>query len=33
MAATLMVLAPMLVIFLIAQRYIVGGLTQGALKG
>jgi multiple sugar transport system permease protein/sn-glycerol 3-phosphate transport system permease protein len=33
MAGTLMMLAPMLVIFLIAQRYIVGGLTQGALKG
>ncbi|MFI5729967.1 carbohydrate ABC transporter permease [Kribbella sp. NPDC051587] len=33
MAGTLLVLAPMLLIFLIAQRYIVGGLTQGALKG
>ena len=33
MAGTLLVLAPMLLIFLIAQRYIVGGITQGALKG
>ena len=33
MAGTLLVLAPMLIIFLIAQRYIVGGITQGALKG
>jgi multiple sugar transport system permease protein/sn-glycerol 3-phosphate transport system permease protein len=33
MAGTLLVLAPMLLIFLIAQRYIVGGITAGALKG
>lgn len=33
MAGTLLVLAPMLLIFLFAQRYIVGGITQGALKG
>ncbi|PSK99312.1 carbohydrate ABC transporter membrane protein 2 (CUT1 family) [Murinocardiopsis flavida] len=33
MAGTAMVLAPMLLIFLLAQRYIVGGLTQGAVKG
>ena len=33
MAGTLLVLAPMLLIFLVAQRYIVGGITAGALKG
>ncbi|MFC4564867.1 carbohydrate ABC transporter permease [Nocardiopsis mangrovi] len=33
MAGAVMVLAPMLLIFLIAQRHIVGGLTQGAVKG
>ncbi|MFC5236911.1 carbohydrate ABC transporter permease [Pseudonocardia zijingensis] len=33
MAGTLIVLAPMLVIFFVAQRWIVGGITAGAVKG
>jgi sn-glycerol 3-phosphate transport system permease protein len=33
MAGTLIVLAPMLLIFFVAQRYIVGGITAGAVKG
>lgn len=33
MAGTIFVIAPMLVIFLLAQRYIVGGITAGATKG
>jgi sn-glycerol 3-phosphate transport system permease protein len=33
MAATVFVVLPVLVVFFIAQRYIVAGLTQGAVKG
>lgn len=33
MAASAMTLAPMLVFFLIIQRRLVGGLTQGAVRG
>jgi len=33
MAGTLIVLLPMLVIFFVAQRWIVGGITAGAVKG
>lgn len=33
MAGTVVVLLPMLIIFLLAQRLIVGGLTHGAVKG
>lgn len=33
MAGTIFVVAPMLVIFLLAQRYIVEGITAGATKG
>ncbi|MGC5020315.1 carbohydrate ABC transporter permease [Micromonospora sp. DT47] len=33
MGATVFVVLPVLVVFLIAQRYIVAGLTQGAVKG
>jgi multiple sugar transport system permease protein/sn-glycerol 3-phosphate transport system permease protein len=33
MAGTLIVLVPMLVIFFVAQRWIVGGITAGAVKG
>ena len=33
MAATVFVVLPVLVVFLVAQRYIVAGLTQGAVKG
>lgn len=33
MAGTVIVLLPMLILFLVAQRFIVGGLTQGAVKG
>lgn len=33
MAATLLVSLPMLVLFFLAQRKIIGGLTSGALKG
>lgn len=33
MAGTVLVLLPMLILFLLAQRLIVGGLTQGAVKG
>lgn len=33
LAGTIIVLLPMLVIFFAAQRYIVSGLTQGAIKG
>ena len=31
--ATLVSIAPVLVIFLVAQRYLVTGLTAGATKG
>lgn len=33
MAGTVMVAVPVLVLFFIAQRYLVAGLTQGAVKG
>lgn len=33
MAATVFVVLPVLAVFFIAQRYIVAGLTQGAVKG
>ena len=33
MAGTMIVLVPMLVIFFVAQRWIVGGITAGAVKG
>jgi sn-glycerol 3-phosphate transport system permease protein len=33
MAATVFVVLPVLIVFFIAQRYIVAGLTQGAVKG
>ncbi len=33
MAGTVMVALPMLILFLIAQRHIVAGLTRGAVKG
>ncbi|BCJ32630.1 glycerol-3-phosphate ABC transporter permease [Actinocatenispora thailandica] len=33
MAGTVMVAAPMLVVFLLAQRYIVAGFSGGAIKG
>ncbi|GAA5135208.1 carbohydrate ABC transporter permease [Pseudonocardia adelaidensis] len=33
MAGTALVLAPMLLIFFVAQRWIVGGITAGAVKG
>lgn len=33
MAATMFVVAPVLVLFFLAQRHIVAGLTQGAVKG
>ncbi|HEY9409597.1 MAG TPA: carbohydrate ABC transporter permease [Jiangellaceae bacterium] len=33
MAGTVMVLLPMLILFFLAQRFIVSGLTQGAVKG
>jgi ABC-type glycerol-3-phosphate transport system permease component len=32
-AAVLIMTAPMLLIFLLMQRYIISGLTQGAVKG
>jgi raffinose/stachyose/melibiose transport system permease protein len=32
-AAVLIMTAPMVIIFLVLQRYIVSGLTQGAVKG
>ena len=32
-AAVLIMTLPMVIIFLVLQRYIVGGLTQGAVKG
>jgi multiple sugar transport system permease protein/sn-glycerol 3-phosphate transport system permease protein len=33
MAGTTMVAVPILILFFIAQRYVVAGLTQGAVKG
>jgi multiple sugar transport system permease protein/sn-glycerol 3-phosphate transport system permease protein len=33
MAATMFVVAPVLVLFFLAQRHIVAGLTRGAVKG
>ncbi|WP_222870956.1 carbohydrate ABC transporter permease, partial [Micromonospora sp. MP36] len=33
MGATVFVVLPVLIVFFIAQRYIVAGLTQGAVKG
>jgi sn-glycerol 3-phosphate transport system permease protein len=33
MAGTMVVLVPMLLIFFVAQRWIVGGITAGAVKG
>jgi multiple sugar transport system permease protein/sn-glycerol 3-phosphate transport system permease protein len=33
MAGTVMVAAPMLIVFLLAQRYIVAGFSGGAVKG
>ncbi|MEV4758466.1 carbohydrate ABC transporter permease [Micromonospora sp. NPDC049559] len=33
MAGTVFVVLPVLTVFLVAQRYIVAGLTQGAVKG
>lgn len=33
MAATAFVVLPVLVVFFLAQRYVVAGLTQGAIKG
>jgi len=32
-AAVLIMIMPMLLIFLFLQRYIISGLTQGAVKG
>jgi len=32
-AAVLIMMLPMLAIFLLLQRYIISGLTQGAVKG
>lgn len=32
-AAVLMLMLPMLVLFMVLQRYIIGGLTSGAVKG
>lgn len=32
-AAVLMLMLPMLVLFMVLQRYIIGGLTAGAVKG
>jgi ABC-type maltose transport system permease subunit len=32
-AAVLIMTLPMVIIFLVLQRYIVSGLTQGAVKG
>jgi multiple sugar transport system permease protein len=33
MAASLMILLPIIVLFLVGQRYFVSGLTVGAVKG
>lgn len=33
LAGTVAIILPMLIIFFLAQRFIVGGLTQGAVKG
>jgi ABC-type glycerol-3-phosphate transport system permease component len=33
MAGTLMVLGPVIVVFLIAQRYIIAGIRLGSIKG
>ena len=33
MAATVLVILPVLVVFFVAQRHIIAGLTQGAVKG
>jgi multiple sugar transport system permease protein/sn-glycerol 3-phosphate transport system permease protein len=33
MAGTVMVAAPMIIVFLLAQRYIVAGFSGGAVKG
>jgi raffinose/stachyose/melibiose transport system permease protein len=32
-AAVLMLMLPMLVLFIVLQRFIIGGLTSGAVKG
>lgn len=32
-AATIMLMAPMLVLYIFLQRYIISGLTQGSIKG
>ena len=32
-AAVLMLMLPMLILFMFLQRYIIGGLTSGAVKG
>ena len=32
-AATIMLMIPMLVLYIFLQRYIISGLTSGAVKG
>ena len=33
MAASTMIIVPMLIMFIFTRKYIISGLTQGAIKG